>query len=73
MTLVYGIFSIFFLKSIIPTLLGGFGVRETVTLLVFTPFVDGMETVLLPSLILWLLNIVIPSIVGFFPILNFKG
>lgn len=58
---------IFLLKSVLPTFnfLGDLSIREFAALSFFTLFQILPDKVVLASLILWIINIVIPSIIGF--------
>ena len=59
-----GIFWTFLLKSIVPSLFGGFGVREVSAIAFFSLWSAPVQVVLVPSLVLWILNIVLPSMAG---------
>lgn len=56
---------IYFVSSIIPSLLiGKLVIRESVSLLVLTVFVQDEIVILLSSLIIWVVNIVLPALLG---------
>ncbi len=57
---------IFLIKSIIPffNVFGGLGLREAIALMVFGMIGDFRLTVLVGSTSLWVLNILLPSVVG---------
>lgn len=59
-----GIGWIFFIRSIVPHLLGGIGLREAASVVFFTTFVVDVSTILIPVFMIWLINTVIPSIAG---------
>ncbi len=59
-----GIGWIFFVRSSIPSLLGGLGLRETSALIFFKDTVNDLGTIVFPVFILWLLNTALPSIIG---------
>lgn len=67
-----GIGLIFFSRSIFPTLFGGLGVREASGILYFSPFVADASLVILPISLVWVINVVIPSLVGLIPLFRIK-
>lgn len=62
------------LKSILPivSIVGDFGVREIVAIYVFATFEYSANQILLVTISIWLLNIVLPSIIGAFLSKNFN-
>ena len=70
--LIGGIGWIFFIRSVLPTLLGGVGVREVSGLLFFEPYIERVELVLIPIFFIWIINTVIPSLVGFYFVWKLK-
>lgn len=62
--IIAGIGWIFFVRTSIPSLLGGLGLRETSAFFYFQPLISDMSTVILPVFLLWVLNTAIPSIFG---------
>jgi uncharacterized membrane protein YbhN (UPF0104 family) len=66
-----GIAFIFLVKSIVPTFFD-IGVREAAATLYFSYFVTNIDGVIMASLTLWIINLVIPSIVGAFLIFKIK-
>jgi hypothetical protein len=58
-----GVGFIFFIKSIIPTFLD-FGVREAAAVVFFGAFGYNNQNIIFASLTLWLLNLVLPAIIG---------
>lgn len=65
LVIIHGICWIFLFRSFIPALFGNFGVREAGALLFFEGLVANPSQILLPCLLIWLINLVIPSIYGF--------
>ena len=63
----------FFFRSVIPSLFGNLGVREVGALVFFESFVSEIFLILIPSLLIWLINTVAPSILGLYYILRFKN
>ncbi len=59
-----GIGWIFFVRTSIPSLIGGLGLRETSAVIFFQRLVDDLGTVVFPVFILWILNTAIPSFIG---------
>jgi len=59
-----GVGWVFFFRSFVPSLFGNFGVREASAVLFFEPYITDVSLVIVPSLIIWLINTVIPSVVG---------
>ena len=60
------------IKSVVPSVLGGIGLREAATIAVFGTYSDSVAALTLASLLVWLINIVIPSIYGLVPIITYK-
>lgn len=67
-----GISWIFISKSIIPSLGGGLGIRETSGVLFFQSIVPDILLVIIPIFILWLINTLLPSILGALLLLKLK-
>ncbi len=67
-----GVGWIFFFRSIVPSLFGNFGVREASALVFFEPYLTSPVHILTPTLIIWLINTVIPSVIGAFFIFKLK-
>jgi uncharacterized membrane protein YbhN (UPF0104 family) len=59
-----GIGWIFLARSIIPHILGGVGLREAASVVFFSSIVTDLSHIVIPVLLIWLINTVIPSIVG---------
>jgi hypothetical protein len=59
-----GVACIFLMKTIIPSVLGALGIREVSGMLYFGVFGIEPEMIILPSLMIWFFNVVIPSIAG---------
>ncbi len=59
-----GIFWTFLVKSILPSILGAIGIREASALVYFGLWSVSPEKILIPSVLLWIINIVLPSVIG---------
>lgn len=72
--LLNGIVIIFLVKSVIPTLsaFGDLGLREFSALVFFKHFTIATEKVIAASLLLWLINILLPALVGLYFIFKIK-
>jgi hypothetical protein len=66
-----GVSFVFIVRSVIPTLFD-LGVRESAAVLFFTFFTNAEENILFASLSLWVINLLIPSIIGLFLIFRLK-
>ncbi|MCV9386802.1 flippase-like domain-containing protein [Reichenbachiella ulvae] len=66
--LLLGIFWVFMAKSLVPGMLlvGDLMTREVSTLMFFSLFVEDVRWVMMAGLVIWLINIVIPAILGLF-------
>ncbi|MDA9773571.1 flippase-like domain-containing protein [Saprospiraceae bacterium] len=63
--IVFGIMLIFAVQTLLPlTPILQFTVRGSIAITILTPFISGSETVLAMSYTMWLLNLLIPAIVG---------
>ena len=60
----FGIGWVFLFRSVIPSLFGNFGVREASAVVFFEPYVTHLESIIAACLCIWLINTVIPSVVG---------
>ena len=67
-----GIGWIFLVRSSLPIFLGGIGIRETSGILFFSPYLENTAFVVIPIFIMWIINVMIPSLIGFIPILKLK-
>ncbi|MFY0600461.1 MAG: flippase-like domain-containing protein [Cyclobacteriaceae bacterium] len=67
-----GIGWVFMFRSFIPSLFGNLGVREASSILFFQPYIEDLSLIMLPCLLIWLINTVIPSLVGVIPIITFR-
>lgn len=69
-----GVAAVFLLKSVIPTFnfLSDLGVREFSALLVFSAFALAENQLVLASLMLWCLNILLPTLLGAVMILRIR-
>lgn len=72
--LLNGIVIIFLVKSVVPTLsaFGDLGLREFSALIFFRHFPVATEKVIAASLLLWLINILLPALVGLYFIFKIK-
>ncbi len=59
-----GIGWVFLFRSFIPSVFGHFGVREASAIVFFQAYLSDVSIVLIPCLIIWLINTVIPSLIG---------
>ncbi len=66
-----GVGWIFLFRSVIPSLFGNLGVREASALVFFEGQVDNMTLILVPSLLIWLINTVMPSVLGLYYLMRF--
>jgi len=64
--LLIGIFWVFLFRSIIPGLFGGIGIREASSLLFFENYISNITWVIIPGFMIWIINIVIPSLFSIF-------
>lgn len=71
--LLSGIFMFYLISTLIPSVfLGKLVVRETVGLLILSYFIENSAVIVVSSLLLWLINLGIPSIIGLIFILRKK-
>lgn len=72
-TLMYLIFSMYLIASLIPSIsLFDWAVKGSVAIYIFT-FIDIPEiTIVTITLLMWILNFAIPSLIGSFFVMNFK-
>lgn len=68
-TLIAGIGWIFFFRSMVPSLFGNLGVREASALIFFESI--SPEMILIPSLLIWVINTVLPSGLGLYYLIRF--
>ncbi|MEM9324819.1 MAG: hypothetical protein AAGA85_04150 [Bacteroidota bacterium] len=69
---VTGIGAVFLFRSIVPSFLGALGVREAAIVFVFSPYVPNAAPLLMASFSLWVINIVLPSLIGVWPLLVYR-
>jgi hypothetical protein len=67
-----GIGWVFLFRTITPSLLGSIGVREASAMVFFEAYVPNISQILVPCLLIWLINTILPSIAGIVPILTYK-
>ncbi len=70
--IIMGIGWIFLFRSVIPSVLGGIGVREASSIIFFQSMVSDLDLIVFPCLIIWVVNTIIPSLVGLIPVINFR-
>lgn len=70
--LLLGIGWIFLFRSFIPSLFGKFGVREASAIVFFQPYVMDTDMVVIPCLLIWAINTLIPSALGAICIFTLK-
>lgn len=70
--IIMGIGWIFLFRSVIPSVLGGIGVREASSIIFFQSMVSDLDLIVFPCLIIWVVNTIIPSLVGLIPLINFR-
>lgn len=67
-----GVGWIFLFRSFIPSLFGNFGVREASALVFFQSLVHKPMLILMPSLTIWFINTVLPSLLGLYFLFKFR-
>ena len=72
MTIILGIGWIFLIRSVLPSLLGGVGIREASALSFFYPYEAEAAMILMPCMLIWLINTVLPSLLGSITIFKLK-
>lgn len=70
--LIAGIGWVFLVRSTLPLIMGGIGVREASGIFFFEPYVNNIELVIAPIFLIWIINTVIPSLSGLLLMLNIK-
>lgn len=73
-SVIVGVSITLFIKSILPlvSVLGDFGIRELVAIYIFGSYGIMSIEVLLVTISIWLLNVILPSLIGSFLSKNFK-
>ncbi len=73
-TLLNGIFWVFFAKSVLPTFnfASDLGVRELSAILYFERWPNYLDGIVLAGLLLWCINIVLPTLIGTFLLFRSK-
>ena len=71
-TILQGIGWVFLSRSIFPAFLGGMGIREASGLMFFSNFVPNPTVVLGPIFIVWVINTMLPSLLGLISVWNFR-
>ncbi len=67
-----GVPIVFLLRSLVPSVLGAIGVREVAVIFVFGQFTAHPELLTMASILIWLTNIVLPSVFGLVPVVAYK-
>ena len=63
--LIFGIFAMYFITTLTPNLImGKLVIRESVALFVLSYFVENPAIIILSSILLWVINLGIPSLIG---------
>lgn len=70
--LLLGVGWIYLFRTFVPSLFGNFGVREASALLFFEHYLPDVSIVILPCLIIWFINSVIPALLGSLSIFQLK-
>ena len=70
--LIAGIGWVFLVRSALPLFFGGVGVREASGIVFFEPYVSNLQYVIVPIFLIWVINTVIPSMVGWVFVLRYK-
>ncbi|WP_420578013.1 hypothetical protein [Ekhidna sp.] len=70
--LLAGIGWIFLIRSVLPLFFGGVGVREASGILFFEPHVSDLQLIIVPIFFIWVINTVMPSLVGLIFVFKFK-
>lgn len=70
--LLAGIGWIFLIRSVLPLFFGGMGVREASGILFFEPQVSDLQLIIVPVFLIWVINTVMPSLVGLIFVFKFK-
>ncbi|WP_424964085.1 hypothetical protein [Ekhidna sp.] len=70
--LVAGIGWVFLIRSVLPLFFGGVGVREASGIVFFEPYVSNLQLVIIPIFLIWMINTVLPSIVGLIFVFQFR-
>ncbi|WP_370087353.1 lysylphosphatidylglycerol synthase domain-containing protein [Ekhidna sp.] len=63
-SIIAGIGWIFLARTALPLFFGGVGVREVSGILFFEPLVSDLQLVIIPIFLIWVINTVVPSLVG---------
>lgn len=72
--LITGIFLLYFVSTLTPSLLfGKLVVREAAALIILSAFVENEAIIVVSSLLLWVINLGVPSLIGLFFMLSKKS
>lgn len=67
-----GIGWVFLFRTVVPSVIGQIGIREASSIVFFEPYTDRIDLIVLACLIIWLINTIIPSILGLIPLIRVK-
>ena len=67
-----GIGWVFLIRSVLPLFFGGIGVREASGIIFFESHVPDLQIVIIPIFLIWMINTVLPSVVGLVFVFRFK-
>ncbi|MEO9476394.1 MAG: hypothetical protein ABJG41_12705 [Cyclobacteriaceae bacterium] len=67
-----GIGWVFLFRTVVPSVMGQIGIREASSIVFFEAYTDRIDLIVLACLIIWLINTIIPSILGLIPLIRVK-
>ncbi|MEQ6169046.1 lysylphosphatidylglycerol synthase domain-containing protein [Ekhidna sp. MALMAid0563] len=70
--LLAGIGWVFLIRSALPLFFGGVGVREASGIVFFEPYVSDLQLIIIPIFLIWMINTVLPSLVGLVFVFQFR-
>ena len=70
--LLAGIGWVFLIRSALPLFFGGVGVREASGIVFFDPYVSDLQLIVIPIFLIWMINTVLPSLVGLVFVFQFR-
>jgi len=63
---------VFLARSVVPSFFGALGVRELSAVAFFSILIDNPEIAIIPGLILWFINVLVPAVFGLWAIFKLK-
>lgn len=63
---------VFLARSVVPSFFGALGIRELSAVAFFSIFISDPEIAIIPGIILWFINVVVPSLFGLWAIFQLK-